>query len=352
MDPTNNPPVNPTPTPAPTPTPVPGLGQNGIMQEPAGNTLGGANGAGQPVAPTPSVPPVSPAPVNPVMPDTPTPVNPVFQPTGRVAATDPIMKPEPAPAPDPIEEELKAPMKAAGPVPGSIGSAVSGPSEAVNAQAGVSETVAGNPFSQNMTGRTPSVSFNDPATQPDATQPAQSVVPGSPTKKKNRMTLIILIIVAGIVVVALAAVLIMQLIGNSNASSGSPTSNNTVVNPPVADNPTVASTTELNCVRDMTETELALFEGAASGDVIIDATFSEDGLLSNIILTKALVYPDETGLLGKPVEEEVYEVSGDKLSAENFEVFELTALSGEGVELTAETIETNYENLDFICEAL
>ena len=48
---------------------------------------------------------------------------------GMMGAIDPITMPDKPKAPDPVEEELKAPMVAAPPVPGSIGSAVSMPSD-------------------------------------------------------------------------------------------------------------------------------------------------------------------------------------------------------------------------------
>ncbi len=56
-----------------------------------------------------------------------TPETPSYQNGGIIAATEPITEPDPIPEPDPIEEALKAPFKAADPVPGSIGSAVSVP---------------------------------------------------------------------------------------------------------------------------------------------------------------------------------------------------------------------------------
>lgn len=44
-----------------------------------------------------------------------------------ISATEPLTTPDPIPEPDPVEEALKAPIKPAAPVPGSIGSAVSVP---------------------------------------------------------------------------------------------------------------------------------------------------------------------------------------------------------------------------------
>lgn len=214
MDPTTNPTPNPNPAPAPGSSPAPGVPP--VPSAPA-----------QPATP---VNPVVQPPVNPVInPTNPNPVNPVFQPGGPngVAATDPILRPEPAPAVDPVEEELKAPMKAAAPAPGSIGSAVSGPDvgeePAIELAAPVmpntapSTPAATNPFIEAPQNNTPSVSFNDPAMQPDATNPATD--PAKSVKKKNsKTTLILLVVVAVIVVIALAAVLIFQLMGDNGGN--------------------------------------------------------------------------------------------------------------------------------------
>ena len=146
----------------------------------------------EPTAPTTSEPVATPT-----ISEIPTPVSPVFQPGNpMVGATDPITMPNPPKEPDPIEEELKAPMKAAGPVPGSIGSAISMPSEQVPAGAA------------SQMGPVPNVAFNDPATQ----QATQQGVPMAPAKKKmDKKTLIMLCALAGVVVVALAVVLVMQM---------------------------------------------------------------------------------------------------------------------------------------------
>ena len=161
-----------------------------VPEMPVQNELAQSGAPAQPPEPTStSVPPVSPvAPTAPVMP---TPVNPVYQPGGGglVGATTPITMPEQPKAPDPIEEELKAPFKAAGPAPGSIGSAVSGPQS-----------------------QTPNVSFTDPAMADNMKSMASNPVPTG-KKKMDRKTLIVLCAVVGIVVLALAVVLILQLTG-------------------------------------------------------------------------------------------------------------------------------------------
>ena len=103
-----------------------------------------------------------------------------------LGATDPIMMPTPPKMPDPVEEELKAPLRAADPVPGSIGSAVSGQP------------------------KTPNVAFNDPATMNGQTNTmAASSLPQK--KKVNKKTWILLSVVAGIIIVALVAILIIEI---------------------------------------------------------------------------------------------------------------------------------------------
>lgn len=168
-----------------------------------------------PEMPTPVAPVVNPTgaapeaptmPAMPAMPETPaTPVAPVFQPSGAnpmLGATDPITMPNPPKAPDPIEEELKAPMKAAGPVPGSIGSAISMPSE----QPAAPEAVA-------QMGQVPNVAFNDPAAAQG--QPAQAApvkaAKKNPFGKLDKKSLIMLCAIAGIVVIALVVVLISMM---------------------------------------------------------------------------------------------------------------------------------------------
>ena len=160
---------------------------------------------------TPAAAPVAPAaPLTPeavaapVMPDIPEPVNPVYTPGDNVMVgeTDPITVPNPPKAPDPIEEELKAPMQAAAPVPGSIGSAISMPS------ADGAETVSA--AIRPMSEQTPNVAFNDPA-NPQG-QPAAPAAPGAPAKKAmDKKTLIMLCALGGIIVIALVIVLVTQL---------------------------------------------------------------------------------------------------------------------------------------------
>ena len=248
MDPTNS--TTPTPSPAPTGVPVPepsapvagvnagadaGLASSpmssGVVGAPTPvnpiiNPTGGGVGqnlasdvttggvAGQTMTPGIVIQDSAPAPVEPVA-TNPTPANPVFQPSQddslKMAATDPIMMPEKAPEPDPVEEELKAPMKAAGPVPGSIGSAVSMPADgAVTEQPAPAN---GNPFDNNPQPATPSVAFNDPAKQAENPMAGNTVNSGG--KKMDKKTLIILAAVASVVILVLVIVLIMSLMGGN-----------------------------------------------------------------------------------------------------------------------------------------
>ena len=220
MDPINN--QTPTPSPVSTPTVPPVAPAEPAVPvapvapvEPAVPVAPVA--PAEPDAPATPVVPVEPtAPATPVTPPepaqpsaTPNPimvnpgqannaVNPAMnsmfvQNSGLVGATDPITVPAPPKSLDPVEEELKAPFKATGPVPGSIGSAISVPADA----APVPEP-----------GRAPNnVSFNDP-TAAENPSPASA----KPAKKKtSKSTLILLAIIAGLVVIGLAGYLIMTL---------------------------------------------------------------------------------------------------------------------------------------------
>lgn len=127
--------------------------------------------------------------------------------------TEPIMRPDLPPAPDPIKQELEAPMKAAGPVPGSIGSTIS------VSQDGTQLDANGQPLPANSgQGSVSNVAFNDPAKQADAGQPGAA----NPAAKKskaikfdlknmNRATLVTLIVIAAMIVIGLVTVLFVQL---------------------------------------------------------------------------------------------------------------------------------------------
>ena len=360
MDPNDN--TVPTPNPAPGVPPVDAPNPAPAEPAPMGDAPAEAPvnplAEPQPVNPAPVNPaPVNPAPVNPVIGPNPAPVNPVFQPSSeRVAATDPIMRPEPAPEPDPIEEELKAPMKAAGPAPGSIGSAVSGPQGPAPADAG----------------STPSVAFNDPATQPDATNPMAE----AGKKKSNRTTLIVLIIVAAVVVVALAAVLLWQFVnppapsgsgsGSGNSSQSNSSSNSSNSSSSSNSSNSSSSTTEeeeeaesttpatpvamktMTCTRSLTAEELAALPNAASGTIEVTAKFDTEDVLDTIAVVKTVNYTDAE----VDTEEETHEAVADEITADNSALYYLQAGADGTFKFNLTDLNTNYTNLAFTCEVL
>lgn len=371
MDPMTNP--TPTSSPAPGVPPVP-------PSDPTPVAAPAANPISNPVPVANSTPAVGPAPMPGLGPN-PAPVNPVFQPTKPgVAATDPIMMPEPAPAPDPVEEELKAPMKAADPVPGSIGSAISGPGEATGGAAAVgSESLGENPFAA-KTNNTPSVAFNDPAKQPDSSAPAPDTAPAK--KKTSKNTLIALVIIFLLVAIALGAVLAFQLMGggnnNQNTSGGQDsaiipnesddldepdtvpatggddeTSDNSGGNskPSGSGGSVVLADKTLSCTKNMTEKEIVGFKDAISGTVSITAEFNS-GTLDMISMVKSVVYSDDGAASNEPVEMEVHEYEADELTSSAAKLLDLPISTNGKVNLALDAIQVNYEDLDFTCEVL
>ncbi len=192
--------------------------------DPTTNPQPNANpGATPAVPPAPSVPPVPPAPVPPVV----NPTNPVATPATPPPAsgldalplTDPIMRPDLPPAPDPVKQELEAPMRPAAPVPGSIGSAVSVP-ETKEEEAPAENAEPSEPAAPAAPGSTPNVAFNDPAEKP-TTSPDAPAAPDDKDKSKklpsldpgklNKNTIIALAVVGAMIIIALVAVLLMQI---------------------------------------------------------------------------------------------------------------------------------------------
>ena len=221
-----------------------------------------------PTSPTLSNPALVQAPVNPVVRPSSAGVATVsssaFQPTslGGVVATEPIMMPEPASAPDPVEEELKAPMRAVGPVPGSIGSAVSGP-EVADTAPEVGAELGGESFAATSQTKTPSVSFADPAMKLEDNKAAK------PAKKKSsKTTLIALIVVAIMIVIALAAVLVLQMDGGGLFPSGSSSGSNSNSNSATE---SVNGTTEETVVDDDTSDD-TIEESEVEVDTVVDGT--------------------------------------------------------------------------------
>ena len=350
MDPNNNPIPTPNPEPVTPPMPEPVAPEAPAVPEAptTPETPAALETPAAPVAPNPE-------PVNPVIQPSgnPAPVNPVIQPSaqGGLAATDPIMQPERPPEPDPIEEELKAPMQPAGPVPGSIGSAVSGPSEAAEgATPEAAQAPAENPFATAQ-GQTPSVSFTDPATQPSNASAAK------PAGKSNKTTLIILIAVAAVIVVVLAIVLIMSLVGGGSSASNNQANNTdeTVVvdddddEGDVEDDDTTTGT--LSCTRNMTAQELVGVNDAVSGAVNITAEF-DDSTVVAVSRVDSVVYSDEDGTETEPVETDVHEAKTADMTAEAAMIYYLPTNADGTLNLSVDAVQTNYESLDFTCEVL
>lgn len=402
MDPLNNPTPNPNPVPGasgtpagPNPTPTSPTPVAPVTPAAPVSPAAPVPPVGPaPVAPAPSAPviPARPAPTAPVTPAAPSlasspveapiinptapvqgaastnplvnqnPVNPVFQPSGRgISATDPIMMPEPAKAPDPVEEELNAPMKAAAPVPGSIGSAVSGPEGKAAGTDAMDDIFNASPVEQPR-----NVSFNDPATQPDAPKGMKTA------KKTSKGTLIALIVVFVIIAGVLAVVLLGQigvidlgnLFGGSGNNGGGSTVAEVVVDEPVTPEPSTqgggnvdtptSKSTFLTCNRDMTETELLSYGDSLSGIIKIEAEFSNDKMIS-ISLDKTVTYniPDEiTGQSITEKNEGTLKTTVDGITAENAANYYLTAGVDGKIDFSKEKIQANYVSLDFDCQSL
>ncbi len=382
MDPTNN---------NPTPSPLPGTGLGSNQPNPTTNTSPVAGGPNlQPISQNPlvspsesqPVPPVAAAPVSPATPassTTPmgpsapvspaspippvpqgspsspvppiaTPVNPIINPgvslpQNGVGATDAILRPEPVAPPDPVEEELKAPMRAAAPAPGSIGSAVSGPADEIGS----------------ATNRTPSVSFNDPATQPDANSVSTPLM-SKGAKKSNNKTLIALIVVAALVVLGLGVVLAMQFMTGQPAPSSGSQSNNSVVEPDNNSSNTPGpadssknsdsseasnSTTSVNKVLTCTKTassESSEASPSTSSVTTITANFKDGKLVDITSEAKATTVTSDSESSAKTV-------TVADITTANAAEYNLPVKEGI-VDFTLEGIRSNYELLDFTCEAL
>lgn len=210
MDPMMNPnPTSmPTSAPTPTPTPTPGVVPPTPVSQPMGTPVAGVPPVAPPVAPIANPVIMPNAPHNGIGRDFVMSQVPDQAAGGFVNATDPITMPAPPKSVDPVEEELKAPLKAAEPVPGSIGSAISVPAPEGTEEPYDPTIDGGFPVGAPTPGKTPSVSFNDPAVITSGKPGAKPKI-----KKSNKKTLTALAIVAVMVVIGLATVLILQMNG-------------------------------------------------------------------------------------------------------------------------------------------
>ncbi len=264
-----------------------------------------------------------------------TPVNPVFQPSGMgITATEPIMRPEPAPAPDPIEQELNAPMTPASPVPGSIGSAISGPK-------------SNDLGSQN----TPSVSFEDPAMKQNPMEANKPI-----KKKTSKLTWILLAVLAFVVSAALIVILVITLLTpTDNIKNDTPVSGEvSLVEDEPEDNQTSGNgnTFEtLSCKRAMNATELSTYDDVSSGNIEISIDFYDDKL-DTISIMKSVTSSLESESSGTTSKAGKNEASAKDISSENAKDYYLNVDENGEVELDKTSIQTNLESLAFTCEIL
>lgn len=209
MDPLNNNPASNAPAPAAPATP----GAPAVNPDVANAALNPpVNPVVTPTTPAAPTAPVTPAPATPAAPALGAPaqmsMSQMFQPQpaanqgGVFDETTAISVPEGPKPVDPVEEELKAPLKAAGPVPGSIGSAVSMPPQEGSTSNLALENVA------TQGGENPMTANAAPAVKKN------SFLDKIMTKTKmSKTTLILLAAVCGVITILLIVVLVMLASG-------------------------------------------------------------------------------------------------------------------------------------------
>ena len=103
----------------------------------------------------------------------------------------------------------------------------------------------------------------------------------------------------------------------------------------------------------MTDSELTEFGDVSSGGIDIDVVFKDDEF-SSIKMEKALV-PLTSGDEDVEAEAEVLETgtaNANQLVASDAEIFFLPVDEDGDLDLAFDSIQTNYEELDFTCEVL
>ncbi|MBQ1373456.1 hypothetical protein IIY66_01470 [Candidatus Saccharibacteria bacterium] len=139
-------------------------------------------------------------------------------------------------------------------------------SPAAGVTGGAAPSASTNPFISTASQQTPSVSFTDPALEPEVPvgQPMEIASTGSQKKKSNKTTLMVLSVIAFLVAAALAAVLVMLMLGvgpfasnngGSSQTQSSENSNNNTANNTNSGvtNGTQASTGKIACNGTATE---------------------------------------------------------------------------------------------------
>lgn len=314
MDPLYN--NNPTPTPAPKPTPAPNAMPNIAIAgsapapnpapNPAVNPAPAPAPAPEPAAPAPApvapepmfeppMPPVPPMPPmqDPSEPTVPAPTmeeipaasmsfenafanstTPIDSSAYGLDATEPVVQPGVEEVRDPVAEALAAPIKAADPVPGSIGSAFSMPEAPAATPAEMGASVSTTPVSN--------ISFSDgPAT---AFLMDENFTP-QPPQKANTNLKYILIGVGALLAIVLVIVIIMMMVPKSSNSGSDDQSNNQ------GDGPTVAA--KFSCEYTMKKDDLPLYYDAKSGQIVVDEEFNEDGMMVGYEQKITLEFADE-----------------------------------------------------------
>ena len=300
MDPLYN--NNPTPTPAPKPTPAPNAMPNiaiaGSAPAPNPAPAPAPAPAPEPVAPAPAAPtpaPVAPEPMfeppmppvppmplmqGPTEPTVPTPTmeeipaasmsfenafanstTPIDSSAYGLDATEPVVQPGVEEVRDPVAEALAAPIKAADPVPGSIGSAFSVPPEAPESTlADMGASVPTTPVSN--------ITFSDgPAS---AFQPDEGFVP-HPPQKANANLKYILIGVGALLAIVLVIIIIMSMVPKGS-------SNNSGSNEQPEDQQVLTVDAKLSCKYTMKEADLLANYEAKSGEVVVEEEFNKNGM--------------------------------------------------------------------------
>lgn len=305
MDPLYN--NNPTTTPAPKPTPAPNAMPNiaiagsapaaPMTPAPAAPapelvSLAPEPAAPAPVAPTPApvvqapvfeppmppMPPMPPAP-GPMESNVPTPTmeeipaasmsfenafasstTPIDNSTYGLGATEPVVQPGVEEVRDPVAEALAAPIKAADPVPGSIGSAFSMPEAPAATPAEMGASVPTTPVSN--------ISFSD---GPASAFPVDENFTPHPPQKANANLKYILIGVGALLAIVLVIVIIMMMMPKKSSSDSGDQSGEQEKDYTIE--------TKVICDLELKDADLATYYDPESGSISVQEEFNKSGMI-------------------------------------------------------------------------
>ena len=248
--------------------------------------------------------------------------------------TEPITERDPLPEPDPVAEALKAPIQAAAPVPGSIGSATITPKRTKKSQ---------NP-----------------------SQPVQ------PSVKKRSPVIMILIVVSIIAIIGLVIVLLMQTnpdlfnFGGGGNSSSQPSG------------PTAVTNSSISCERTLKSSELLNYSNATSGVETFEVLYKNDEIAkvtsgfsiqyenaSNANIGSDKLRSDYVASFKKIGKETdpfksnyqisnnvltvTHEANGDDIDKTNMAMFRLTLAKDGTINTPIETVKSTYSKFNFTC---